>query len=141
METTREDVFTTARTSRVEEAQKYTSMSELVRKIRSEAGFEDTPRIPEESDGGVVISQLRIEGLAEIERNQDVPLPLPSVSAEYSTESAVVQFPDAETVANYRPSMQRRIGQMTFLAVNTFWKTYSIVITFIALIFERILPV
>lgn len=58
MESTTEDVFTTARTSRVDETQKYTSMSELIQKIRSEAGFNDTPRISEKSE--VVISQLRI---------------------------------------------------------------------------------
>lgn len=82
------------------------------------------------------------EGLAEIERNQDVPISLPSVSAAYSTsETEIIQFPDEQTVKNYHPSMRRRFGEITFLAFNTFWKTYSIIITFIALILERILPV
>ncbi|KAH7700635.1 hypothetical protein AAVH_32242 [Aphelenchoides avenae] len=76
--------FETARTSRVEEATSYSSMDDLVRSIRSEAGLENTPR--PDSPTSVMspyellqetqthVSELRIEGLAEYHLNRAAPL-------------------------------------------------------------------
>ena len=63
LSSSRSDVFVTARTSRLDEAGKYSTMSELVQQIRSEAGLNTTPKINEEDEielQGVTVSQLRI---------------------------------------------------------------------------------
>ena len=62
VETSRSEVFATARTSRVEDTQQYASMSDLVRSIREEAGFgDDTPRpTTTATQVGITVSELRI---------------------------------------------------------------------------------
>uniref|UniRef100_A0AC34GF34 Uncharacterized protein n=1 Tax=Panagrolaimus sp. ES5 TaxID=591445 RepID=A0AC34GF34_9BILA len=107
MDTGRSEIYTTARTSRIDDTKQYTSMTELVRNIREEAGFQDTPRKEE----GTTVSELRIEGLPELTSNNREPS-LPSPSKEFyfpepssSSTSAPVSInaPSTLSQAKYRP--------------------------------------
>uniref|UniRef100_A0A914XWI8 Uncharacterized protein n=1 Tax=Panagrolaimus superbus TaxID=310955 RepID=A0A914XWI8_9BILA len=139
------EIYTTARTSRADDIQQYTSMTELVRNIREEAGFQDTPR-QISSDVGTTVSELRIEGLPELTSNNREPS-LPSPSKEFyfpeassSANSVSINAPSTISQQKYRPSINRKLNDLTVNVYNTFWRFYGFIITAIALILERILP-
>jgi hypothetical protein len=123
LDTGRSEIYTTARTSRIDDTNQYTSMTELVRNIREEAGFEDTPR----SKVGTTVSELRIEGLAEITSNNREPS-LPSPSKEFyfpeTTENQSVvpmNAPSMLSQQNYRPSINRKLGDLTVKVYKPFF--------------------
>uniref|UniRef100_A0A7E4VSR5 Uncharacterized protein n=1 Tax=Panagrellus redivivus TaxID=6233 RepID=A0A7E4VSR5_PANRE len=149
--TARSEVYMTARTSRADEANQYVSMSELVQKIRSDAGCEDTPRQPpvretiiEETE--ICITEMRIEGLPELHGNTRCPPTfISSIETEspvFSKEVSVSEYPPPLAVQqSYKPSINRRLGEITFNTYVAIWNAYTFMITTIALFFEKILPV